>query len=68
MLKSSALTLKLNHYLLSWDKPQGLLLRQTLFDTSGVCLNEDIIKELKVWVMRQPVKTFSKDHRSTGFT
>lgn len=52
MLKSSALTLKLNHYLLSWDKPQGPLLRQTLFDTNGVCLNEDIIKKLRIWVMR----------------
>lgn len=52
MLKSSALTLKLKHYLLSWDKPQGPLLRQTLFDTNGVCLNEDRIKKLRIWVMR----------------
>lgn len=48
-LKSSELTLRLEHCLLSWDGPQGPSLRQSLFDPSAVCWNWDVIKKLGIW-------------------
>lgn len=67
MLRSSALTLRLEHRLLSWDGPQGPLLRQSLFDPSGVCLNEDVIKNLGIWAMRFRSPSWKDIYTSTEF-